>query len=147
MVNGVICSASMLHRKAFRNIYITLCMSGWCKRWRFSSSQPRTPIQAHLFLDHLTLSHLFHPQSEWVISHSPAQSGLYELITFSFHSSGKCLDVRTNQRRTECCFPPNLSSWMQPTFKHTQECIQKSAHDCVCDKIKYLFVFVTLGAA
>lgn len=109
MVNGVVCSVSMLHRKAFRNIYITLYMSGWCKRCFFSSFLSLGHhSRSHFFLDHLTLSCLFHPQSEWVTSHSPAQSGLYELITLSFHSPGKCLDVRTHQRRTECCRPPPI---------------------------------------
>lgn len=95
--------------------------------------------RSHLFLDHQTLSHLFHPQSEWVTSHSPAQSGLYELITFSFHSPGKCLDVRTHQCQTECCFafPPIWTTDWNALRRHSEVSAQLRMR-----QIKYL-CFVT----
>lgn len=70
-------------------------------------SQPWTPFQASFYS--WTLSHLFHPHSEWVTSHSPAQSGPYELITFSFPSPGKGFDMRTHQNvEQNVAFPPQF---------------------------------------
>lgn len=96
-------------------------------------SQPWVPFQVFFIPGLFTFTSRSSPI--WM-SHFPqrAQSGLYELITFPFHSPGKCLNVRTRQLRPERCLCSNLSRLLESNLK----CIKKSANPLYMRQTKHL---------